>query len=761
MRPEGIVLHPLQPFPLSPSIAHPHGSRDLKVRLEEIAQVFSLVGTGRSLREALDELCRLIERWMPDAYCSILLLEEGRWLRHSGSVRLPAEYIRQVDGLEIGPEAGSCGAAAWQKRQIIVSDIDTHPYWRGARDIARCFGLAACWSTPILSDDQSVLGTFAVYYREKREPTEAELNLIDQVIGTARLLLELHRAEAELRQSRQMLHTILDSVPVRIFWKDRESRYLGANRLFLQDARLAHFDELLGKTDLDLPLDPATAARHHADDQAVMESGQAKLDFEESGRHADDSEAWFHTSKAPLIDANGHIVGVLGAYADITAQKQAEAQIRQLAYYDTLTGLPNRRLLLDRLDQALAVANRAGHKVIVLFVDLDRFKRINDSLGHAAGDACLRQVARLLSAAVRQEDTIGRLGGDEFLVVLPDARHGRDAVRVANLIQQALARPLPIMGHEFRLGTSIGISVFPDDGRDAETLIKNADIAMYRAKENAHDGYQFYTSDLNAPALAALETEAALRGALERNELLLYYQPRIALANGRLIGLEALVRWQRPGFPDLLPPAEFIPLAEDRRLIGQLDEWVLRAACRQNRAWRQAGLPVVPIAVNLSARQISTRALPATIAAILAETELEPGDLELEMRGEALLADTGFLRRLLQNLRAQGVRCGIDDFGGSSFNPRCLCDLPVHQLSIDRSFLQNLTQDADNRVIIGMLIDMGRALGITVVAKGVETVEQLAFLRAQQCDGIQGFLTSKPATALEAMQWLQQPTWHF
>ncbi|MCB1825111.1 MAG: GAF domain-containing protein [Candidatus Competibacteraceae bacterium] len=193
------MLHPPQPFPLPSSIAHPHGSRGLKVRQEEIAQVFSLVGTGRSLREALDELCRLIERWMPDAYCSILLLEEGRWLRHSGSVRLPAEYIRQVDGWAIGPEAGSCGAAAWQKRQIIVSDIDSHPYWRSARDIARCFGLAACWSTPILSDDQSVLGTFAVYYRAKREPTEAELNLIDQVTSTARLLLELDRAEAEPR----------------------------------------------------------------------------------------------------------------------------------------------------------------------------------------------------------------------------------------------------------------------------------------------------------------------------------------------------------------------------------------------------------------------------------------------------------------------------------------------------------------------------------------------------------------------------------
>ncbi|QQS54781.1 MAG: EAL domain-containing protein [Candidatus Competibacteraceae bacterium] len=761
MRPEGIVLHPLQPFPLLSSTAHPHGARDLKVRLEEIAQVFSLVGTGHSLREALDELCKLIERWMPDAYCSILLLEEGRWLRHGGSVRLPAEYIRQADGLEIGPEVGSCGAAAWRKRQIVVSDIDTHPYWRGIRDIARCFGLAACWSTPILSDDQSVLGTFAVYYREKREPTEAELSLIDQVTSTARLLLELHRTEAELRQSRQMLHTILDSVPVRIFWKDRESRYLGANRLFLQDARLAHLDDLLGKTDLDLPFEPATAARYRDDDRAVMASGQAKLDFEEPGYHADDSEAWFHTSKAPLIDADGHIIGVLGAYADITAQKQAEAQIRQLAYYDTLTGLPNRRLLLDRIDQALAVANRAGHKVIVLFVDLDRFKRINDSLGHAAGDVCLRQVARLLSAVVRQEDTIGRMGGDEFLVVLPDARHGRDAVRVAKLIQQALARPLSIMGHEFSLGTSIGISIFPDDGRDTETLIKNADIAMYRAKESARNSYQFYTSDLNAPVLAALETEAALRGALERNELLLYYQPRVELASGRLIGLEALVRWRRPGFPDVLPPAEFIPLAEDRRLIGQLDESVLREACRQNRAWQQAGLPVVPITVNLSARQISTRALPATIATILAETGLEPSALELEMSGEALLADTGFLPRLLQNLRAQDVRCGIDDFGGSSFKPRRLCELPVHQLSIDRSFLQNPAQDTDNRVIIGILIDLGHALGMSVVAKGVETAEQLAFLQARHCDGIQGFLIGKPAPAVEAMQWLRQPTWHF
>ncbi|MGB5065313.1 MAG: EAL domain-containing protein [Candidatus Competibacter sp.] len=730
------------------------------MRLEEIARVFTLAGTGRPLREALDELCGLIERWMPDAYCTILLLEDGRWLCHNGSVRLPAEYIRQVDGVEIGPEVGSCGAAAWQKRRVIISDIDSHPNWRNTRDIARCFGLAACWSTPILSDDQSVLGTFAVYYREKREPTEAELNLIDQITGTARLLLELHRTEAELRRSRHMLHTILDSAPIRIFWKDRESRYLGANQLFLQDARLAHLDDLLGKTDLDLPLDPVAAARYQADDRAVMESGQAKLDFEEPGRHADDSEAWFHTSKAPLIDAEGRIVGVLGAYADITAQKQAEAQIRQLAYYDTLTGLPNRRLLLDRLSQALAMADRAGHKVIVLFVDLDRFKRINDSLGHVAGDACLRQVARLLGAAVRQEDTIGRLGGDEFLVVLPDARHGQDAVRVANLIQQALARPLPVIGHEFRVGASIGISIFPDDGRDAETLIKNADAAMYRAKENDRDGYQFYTSDLNAPALAALETETALRDALERDELLLYYQPRFELASGRLTSMEALVRWRRPGV-GLLPPAEFIPLAEDRRLIGQLDEWVLRAACRQNRAWQQAGLPIVPVAVNLSARQIPMRGLPAAIAAILAETGLEPCDLELEMSGEALLVDNEFLPRLLRNLRAQGVRCGIDNFGAGSFNLHRLRDLPVHQLSIDRSFLQNLTQDTDNRVVAGMLIELGRTLGMIVVAKGVETTEQLAFLQARRCDGIQGFLTGRPAPATEAAQWLRQPTWRF
>ncbi len=753
-----MVTHPLQPFPVLSSPPLQSGSSGLRVRLEEIARVFTLASAGHPLHEALDELCGLIERWMPDACCSILLLEEGRWLRHSGSVQLPAEFIRQVDGVEIGPEIGSCGAAAWQKRQIIVSDIDSHPYWRDFRDIARSFGLAACWSTPILSNDRTVLGTFAVYYREKRAPTEAELNLIDQVTGTARLLLELHRTETELRQSRHMLQTILDNVPVRIFWKDRESRYLGANRLFLQDARLAHPGELLGKTDFDLPLDPAAVARHQTDDRTVMESGQAKLDFEEWGHHADGSEAWFHASKAPLIDADGRIVGVLGAYADITAQKRAEAQIRQLAYYDTLTGLPNRMLLLDRLGQALAVAERAGHKVIVLFVDLDRFKRINDSLGHAAGDACLRQVARLLGSAVRQEDTISRLGGDEFLIVLPDARHGRDAVRVAGLIHQALAEPLLVMGHLFRLGASIGISVFPDDGRDAETLIEHADIAMYRAKEDGRNGYRFYTADLNARVLATLETEAALRDALERDELLLYYQPRIELASGRLTGLEALVRWRRPG-AGLLPPADFIPLAEDRRLIGRLDEWVLRAACQQNHAWRQAGLSVVPITVNLSARQIPTRGLPAAIAAILAETGLEPGDLELEIRGDALLADTGLLRQLLQNLRMQGVRCGIDDFGAGSFNLRRLHDLPLHQLSIDRSFLQNPTGDNSDQAIVGTLITLGRTLGITVVAKGVETTEQLAFLRAWHCDGIQGFLTGKPAPAAEAAKWLLQPVW--
>lgn len=606
------ALHP------PPTLPRQDRLRTAETSLADFAQIFTLAGVGHPLNEALNALCRLIERWMPGALCSILLLEDGRRLRHGGNVSLPLEYIQSIDGTEIGLETGSCGAAAFQKRRIVVSDIETHPYWAAYRHLALRFGLAACWSTPLLQDDGSVPGTFAVYCREKREPIAAELALIDQVAAATRLLLELHRTETELRQSQRMLQALLDNIPICIFWKDRESRYLGANRRFLDNIRLKHMEELLGKTDFDLPGDPVNAPRYRADDQEVIRSGQAKLDFEEPGQSADGANFWFQTSKAPLIDENGCITGVLGVYTDITRQKQTEAalrdselklrllfeemregvalvrqgritfanpymaylldlddayqlighdlldfmtpesrmaaqqdltqrlahpadarsllelafkrsdgglrwlevssrtvelsgqihelgiyrdvterkrsedQIRRLAYHDPLTGLPNRMLLLDRLGRALATAARANLKVVLLFLDLDFFKQVNDTLGHTVGDICLRSLAQRLLGAIRQEDTLARLGGDEFLILLPNAHSGQDATRVAEHILHMLTRPMSVMGHEVHLSISIGISVFPDDGHDGETLIHAADMAMYQAKKMGRSRYRFH-----------------------------------------------------------------------------------------------------------------------------------------------------------------------------------------------------------------------------------------------------------------------------
>lgn len=611
-----------QSTPASPSPLEPQASLSTAgTSLADFAHIFALAGVGRPLHEALDELCRLIERWMPSAWCTILLIDAGRRLHHGGNVSLPLAYVQSIDGVEIGPAIGSCGAAAFHKRRIVVDDIATHPNWTTHRDIARRFGLAACWSTPLLQDDGAVLGTFALYYREKRAPTDAELALIDQVTSATRLLLELHRTETELRQSRQMLQALLDNTPVCIFWKDRESRYLGANRRFLDNVHLDRLEDLLGKTDFDFPGEPVNATRYQTDDHEVIASGQPKLDFEEPGRSSDGADLWFQTSKVPLIDADGCITGVLGVYTDITRQKQTEAalrdselklrllfeemregvvltrqgrvtfanpymaylldladayqligrdlldfligesqiavqrdparphsrhtdtsdlvelafrrfdgtlrwfevssrmvelsgqpyelgiyrditgrkrtadQIRHLAYHDALTGLPNRMLLLDRLGQALATAARADHKIVLLFLDLNFFKRINDSLGHTVGDICLRSLAQRLLGVIRQEDTLARLGGDEFLILLPNARSVQDAIRVAEHILQTLAHPLPVMGHDIQLSASIGISIFPDDGQDSETLIHAADMAMYRAKKLGRSCYQFHQAE--------------------------------------------------------------------------------------------------------------------------------------------------------------------------------------------------------------------------------------------------------------------------
>jgi diguanylate cyclase (GGDEF)-like protein len=441
-----------------------------------------------------------------------------------------------------------------------------------------------------------------------------------------------------------------------------------------------------------------------------------------------------------LLRSTNAIGSQLGMFM---ARKQAEDRIRHLANYDELTGLSNRTMFNQCLSHALAQARRNGQPLAILFLDLDRFKNINDTLGHGAGDSVLREVAERLRGCLRESDTIGRLGGDEFVVLLeamPQPTHG--AV-VAQKLLAAVARPFTIDGQDFHLTASIGISTYPADSEDLQSLLKNADIAMYRAKEQGKNNYQFYSAQMNVHTLERLALETGLRGALERSEFVLHYQPKIDLASRRIVGMEALLRWQHP-IKGLMAPAQFIPVAEETGLIVPIGAWVLRAACAQSKAWREQGLSPLRIAVNLSPRQFAHEHLLQDVERILGESGMESVALELEITESMVMHNPERAATLLGQLKNAGVSVAIDDFGTGYSSLSYLKRFPIDTLKIDRSFIKDLPLDVEDGAITRAIIVMAHSLGLKVVAEGVETEGQAEFLRALSCDQAQGYYFSKP-----------------
>jgi len=444
--------------------------------------------------------------------------------------------------------------------------------------------------------------------------------------------------------------------------------------------------------------------------------------------------------------------------ATIEAQTLAEQvqaakdQLDHLAHHDGLTDLPNRVLLQDRLGQAIELANRQGRQLAVMFMDLDQFKHINDSLGHAVGDQLLQSVAQRLVDCVRHSDTVSRQGGDEFVLLLPYIEHAEDAALSAQKIIAVLAPPHRIDRHDLHISVSIGISIYPDDGQDAGTLLKSADIAMFHAKESGRDNYKFFEQEMTVQAVQRQSVEADLRRALARQEFLLYYQPKINLRSGAIVGVEALIRWQHPE-RGLLSPAEFVPIAEDCGLILPIGRWVLREACLQARAWQDAGLPPITIAVNTSALEFRAGNFLKDIRAILEETRLEPRYLGLELTESVLMRDAGSTDTMMHALADLGVKLAVDDFGTGYSSLSYLSKFPIDTLKIDQSFINRMSSSPNDVSIVRAMISMGKNLKQRVLAEGIETPEQYAFLLAQQCDEGQGDYFSHPAVAKE-ITWL-------
>ncbi len=466
------------------------------------------------------------------------------------------------------------------------------------------------------------------------------------------------------------------------------------------------------------------------------------------------SETPIDDAVSPIHDREGHATGAVMVFRDVSATRVMAQQMTHSAEHDFLTGLPNRMLLNDRIGHAIALAGRYTSQAAVLFLDLDGFKHVNDSLGHPTGDKLLQSVGRRLAGCVREADTVSRQGGDEFVVLLAAVDRQEDAAVVAGRMLDVVAEAHSIDGHDLHITTSIGVSVFPDDGRDAETLIKNADTAMYQAKENGRQAFRFFKPAMNVRAVERQSIEESLRRALERQELVLAYQPKIDLRTGAIVGAEALLRWTHPT-RGLISPAQFIPVAEDCGLILPIGNWVLRGACAQAQAWVDAGLPAATVAVNVSAMELRHDNFVAGLSDILRETGLDPRSLELELTESALMKNAESAASILQTVRERGIQVAVDDFGTGYSSLSYLRKFPIDALKIDQSFVRQIAAGGEDSSIVTAVISMARSLRLRVIAEGVETPEQVAFLEAHECDEAQGFFYSRPVPPEEFARLLE------
>ncbi|HEX8070500.1 MAG TPA: EAL domain-containing protein [Pyrinomonadaceae bacterium] len=557
----------------------------------------------------------------------------------------------------------------------------------------------------------------------------------------------------ELHKTNRTLRTLIEAAPLAIFALDAAGRVSMWNPAAARTFGWTE-QEIIGRP---VPLG-ATAGAHEPPAWLAAALGPRALGGAEARvPRRDGTEVDVSVWTAALADESGQAGGTMVVMADITERKQAEARINFLAYHDQLTNLPNRLLFEDRLTQALTLAQRHGRMLAVLFVALDRFKKFADTLGHAAADELLCAVAARLRANLREGDTLARFGGEEFSLLLSSVGGTADAAAVARWIQQALVPPFRAAGQELYVTASVGIGLYPHDGADAESLLKNAGAALYRARRQGGNQYLFYTADLNERALKRLTLETQLRRAIEQDELTLHYQPQVEGDTGRVVGVEALVRWPHAQL-GLVPPSEFIPLAEDTGLIEPLGAWVLRTALAQMKAWRARGLPAGRMAVNLSARQFQQPELLDMIAGALAETGLPPECLELELTESSIMQDTTRAVATLGALKAMGVRVAVDDFGAGYSSLAYLKHLPIDVLKIDQSFVRDMATDAQDAAIVMAVITLAHSLKLRVTAEGVETEEHRRFLQMLRCDEMQGYLFSRPLAAPDLERFLTDRT---
>jgi diguanylate cyclase (GGDEF)-like protein/PAS domain S-box-containing protein len=581
-----------------------------------------------------------------------------------------------------------------------------------------------------------------------------QIQLAARAENLAQELKDSERSREEaLRDSSERLAQVIDTVPAMISATDSQGHVLFMNAYLASLAGIGP-TEAVG-FDMRPVFGEDHAARSMTLDRKVISTQAALPSFEEEIIDCNGTKRVFLTTKTPLRDCSNAVVGVLTSSLDITDRKRAENHLFYMAHHDVLTNLANRALLSDRLRREIARTRRGDSPFALHLIDLDGFKDINDGLGHQVGDQFLVEVGNRLRSVVRDTDTVARLGGDEFAVLQTRVTRNEDAIDMANRILESINKPWSHAGEQVSLSASIGITVHPTDGTDVQELLRNSDLAMYRAKHDGGKVFRFYASDMDRRARAGLILDSDLRTAIDKNQFVLHYQPQIALRTGRVTGAEALLRWQRPGH-GLIGPSEFLARAEENGLIIPINEWALREACRQARLWQQRGHPPTRVGVNLSSIQFFKQNVPLMVAKVLAETGLDPWLLDLELTESIVMHNTDAVSKDLQQLRELGVGISIDDFGTRYSTLAYVKHFPVDRLKIDQCFVRDMATNPSDAAIVRAIISLGHSLDLEIVAEGVETVQQTTMLRAEGCDEVQGFYFAGPMSAEDLIAFVQE-----
>lgn len=711
--------------------------------------ILESVARGADHMEVINQICRLAEGLVSNAFSSVMLMDDHTQLLNVyAAPSLTKEQIQKIDGLRPSPGGGSCGNVIYQQKVQYVSNTLTDERWEDIRHLAYEFDVKACWSIPIFSAANKVIGTFALSSFEHREPGQFHRMLLE--IGSSIIAIVLNRNQYQ--ESLRQFEKVFEGSEQGIMVTDARHVILSVNPAFTKMLGFT-LDDVKGKTPKVLSSGLHDASFYRNLWQSIAHFGHWRGEIWNRRKNGEVFPEWISISE--VKNAAGEVSHYVGTFSDISDLKSAQKEIQYLSSHDALTGLPDIALFRDRLENAISIASAANSKIGLLALNLDNFKFLNDSLGYASGDKLLRLFAERLKACLRDTDSICRHGGDEFIILLNNMQDDDSISYIVDTLLNEISSPFAFAGSNISTSCSVGVAVYPTDGNDFEKLFGRARKAMSQAKEEGRNTARFFTEKLNNDSLHYLNIAYGLREALAQHQFELHYQPQISLNSTQVIGAEALIRWQHPQ-NGLQPPAQFISIAEQTGLIVEIGEWVIEEACRQAMEWQKNGLPALSMAVNVSAVQFRRGNLDKVIIKALEKTGLEPRLLELELTESILVEDIDHLLAQLDVLKRLGVKLAIDDFGTGYSSLAYLKKFNIDRLKIDQSFVRDINTDPNDAAIVRAIVQMAHTLNLDVIAEGVENEAMLKHVRESGCDEVQGYFFSKPLSANDFAAFMQR-----